>query len=492
MDTAHLPLAWGPLEHPMALSVGNPHLVFFVPDETAIELDQLGPSIEHDPAFPERINVNVASVRDDGIHLLTWERGAGLTLRLRHRRLRHRGRGDRPEEGALPGQGPYARRSADHRLGTGRADPDAGRGDRCIQGRDRSGGLRLTAARTITLGCRLNFAESEAMRALAGDDTIIVNSCAVTNEAVRQTRQAIRRAHREAPEKRIVVTGCAAQLDPQAFAAMPEVSRVVGNADKYDASAFAKSTFVLSEVEGRSETVVPAPFDKLRTKGVERRYLSLTSWRHQPHPWPPASSPASGALSPSRPGAIIVAPSARSGRRADRAGRCRTRPFATRSRASSTGAREIVLTGVDITGYENGLGQLCQRLLADLPQLKRLRLSSLDSIEIDDALMELVAGEPRLLPHFHLSLQAGDDLILKRMKRRHSRAQAVATVDRLRKARPDVTIGADLIAGFPTESEEAALNSLRASRRLRHRRRPISSPSRRAPTRRRPNASARA
>ena len=125
------------------------------------------------------------------------------------------------------------------------------------------------------------------------------------------------------------------------------------------------------------------------------------------------------------------------------------------------GAREIVLTGVDITSYDGGLGPLCQRLLADLPQLKRLRLSSLDSIEIDEALMELVAGEQRLLPHFHLSLQAGDDLILKRMKRRHSRAQAVATVERLKRARSDVTIGADLIAGFPTESEEAALNSLR-------------------------------
>ena len=125
------------------------------------------------------------------------------------------------------------------------------------------------------------------------------------------------------------------------------------------------------------------------------------------------------------------------------------------------GAKEIVLTGVDITGYEDGLGALCQRLLADLPTLKRLRLSSLDSIEIDEALMELIAGEPRLLPHFHLSLQAGDDLILKRMKRRHSRAQAVVTVERLKAARNEVTIGTDLIAGFPTESEEAALNSLR-------------------------------
>ena len=131
------------------------------------------------------------------------------------------------------------------------------------------------------------------------------------------------------------------------------------------------------------------------------------------------------------------------------------------AREIGAGAKEIVLTGVDITSYDGGLGPLCQRLLVDLPQLKRLRLSSLDSIEIDEPLMELVAGEPRLLPHFHLSLQAGDDLILKRMKRRHSRAQAVATVERLKKARAEVTIGADLIAGFPTESEVAALNSLR-------------------------------
>jgi len=131
------------------------------------------------------------------------------------------------------------------------------------------------------------------------------------------------------------------------------------------------------------------------------------------------------------------------------------------ARELDAGAKEIVLTGVDITSYDGGLGLLCQRLLSDLPSLKRLRLSSLDSIEIDEALMELVTAEPRLLPHFHLSLQAGDDLILKRMKRRHSRAQAVETVERLKTARSDVTIGADLIAGFPTESEEAALNSLR-------------------------------
>jgi len=328
----------------------------------------------------------------------------------------------------------------------------------------------LTAARTITLGCRLNFAESEAMRALAGGDTIIVNSCAVTNEAVRQTRQAIRRAHREAPDKRIVVTGCAAQLEPGSFAAMPEVSRVVGNAEKYSAHAYAParhpglepgSTFLS---EGGKSRWIPG-----QARDDDRVMVSdvMTA------PVPPV---AAGFLSRVR---SFVAVQTGCDHRCtfcsiwQARGPSRSLPYeAVRDaieRELDAGAKEIVLTGVDITSYacpersrgEPGLGQLCQRLLTDLPRLQRLRLSSLDSIEIDDALMDLVADEPRLLPHFHLSLQAGDDLILKRMKRRHSRAQAVATVEKLKKARADVTIGADLIAGFPTESEEAALNSLR-------------------------------
>lgn len=289
-------------------------------------------------------------------------------------------------------------------------------------------------AETITLGCRLNFAESEAMRALAGDDTIIVNSCAVTNEAVRQTRQAIRRAHREQPGKRIIVTGCAAQLDPLSFAAMPEVSKVVGNADKYRLDSFANGNKVVaSDVMAAPVPPVAAGFlARVRSfvavqTGCDHRCTFCSIWQ---------------ARGPSR-----------------------SLPYeAVRdavARELDSGAKEIVLTGVDVTSYEAGLGKLCQRLLKDLRNLGRLRLSSLDSIEIDDDLMELVAGEARLLPHFHLSLQAGDDLILKRMKRRHSRAEAVETVARLKTARPEVTIGADLIAGFPTENEEAALNSLR-------------------------------
>ena len=277
---------------------------------------------------------------------------------------------------------------------------------------------------TITLGCRLNFAESDTIARLASPDEhwIVVNSCAVTNEAVRQTRQAIRHAHRRRPEAPILVTGCAAELDRSSFEAMPEVSRVVGNARKLNALA-------ANDVM----TAVPAGFlGHVRSfvaiqTGCDHRCTFCSIWQ---------------ARGPSR-----------------------SHPFeAIRDavvRELDRGAKEIVLTGVDITDYSGGLGLLCQRLLTAEPQLQRLRLSSLDSIEIDDALHELIAGEPRLLPHFHLSLQAGDDLILKRMKRRHSHAQAVRTIERIKAARSDATIGADLIAGFPTETEEMASNSLK-------------------------------
>ncbi|MEO7603080.1 MAG: tRNA (N(6)-L-threonylcarbamoyladenosine(37)-C(2))-methylthiotransferase MtaB [Sphingomicrobium sp.] len=291
----------------------------------------------------------------------------------------------------------------------------------------------MMEAETITLGCRLNFAESEMMRGLAGEDTIIVNSCAVTNEAVRQTRQAIRRARREQPDKRIIVTGCAAQLDPASFAAMPEVDRVIGNADKYRAEAYSSEHRVMvSDVMTAPAPPVAAGFlARVRSfvavqTGCDHRCTFCSIWHAR---GPSRSLPYEAVRD-----AIL--------------------------REIDGGAREIVLTGVDITSYDTGLGSLCQRLLIEIPEMKRLRLSSLDSIEIDEALMELVAGEPRLLPHVHLSLQAGDDLILKRMKRRHSRADAVAMVARLKAARPATSIGADLIAGFPTENEAAAANTL--------------------------------
>ena len=277
---------------------------------------------------------------------------------------------------------------------------------------------------TITLGCRLNFAESETIRHLAtdGEDWIVVNSCAVTNEAVRQTRQAIRRSYRERPDARILVTGCAAELDPKTFEVMPEVTRVVGNDNK------------IGSLGGNAEAVPAGFLGHVRSfvaiqNGCDHRCTFCSIWQ---------------ARGPSR-----------------------SLPFDAIREAVETelarGAKEIALTGVDITSYDHegmSLGVLCRELLTTIPSLERLRLSSLDSIEIDEALLELIAGEPRLMPHFHLSLQAGDDMILKRMKRRHSRADAVKTVARIKSARPDATIGADLIAGFPTESEDMALNSL--------------------------------
>jgi threonylcarbamoyladenosine tRNA methylthiotransferase MtaB len=268
---------------------------------------------------------------------------------------------------------------------------------------------------TITLGCRLNFAESEAMRRLApaGDDWVIVNSCAVTAEAVRQTRQAIRRARRERPTAKILATGCAVQLEPDRFRTMPEVDRI-------QTRDFAAPLTVAAGYLSRVRSFVAVQ------TGCDHRCTFCTIWQ---------------ARGPSR-----------------------SVPFeAIRdaiAREIDRGAKEIVLTGVDITDYDGGLGILCQRLLAAEPRLQRLRLSSLDSVEIDGALLELIGGEPRLMPHFHLSLQAGDDLILKRMKRRHSRADAVRIVERIKAARSDATIGADLIAGFPTETEEMAQRSL--------------------------------
>jgi len=282
---------------------------------------------------------------------------------------------------------------------------------------------------TVTLGCRLNFAESETIRRLAtaDGDWLVVNSCAVTNEAVRQTRQAIRQAKRSKPDTRILVTGCAAELDPKSFNEMPEVDRVVGNDNKI-------SSLQIGAV--KTSQIVPAGFlGHVRSfvgvqNGCDHRCNFCSIWQ---------------ARGPSR-----------------------SLPFeAIRQaveRELDRGAREIVLTGIDITSYDHdglSLGELCQKLLGSVPALDRLRLSSLDSVEIDEALLELIAREPRLMPHFHLSLQSGDDLILKRMKRRHSRSDAIRTVETIKAARSDATIGADMIAGFPTETEEMALNSLK-------------------------------
>jgi threonylcarbamoyladenosine tRNA methylthiotransferase MtaB len=275
---------------------------------------------------------------------------------------------------------------------------------------------------TITLGCRLNFAESATIARTAppGEDWVVVNSCAVTNEAVRQTRQAIRRAHRDRPSAKILVTGCAAELDSDSFAKLDGVSRVVGNSSKI-------SSLAANDVMAPAGLLANVKSFVAIQTGCDHRCTFCSIWQ--------ARGPSLSLPFEAIRGAV--------------------------DREIDRGAAEIVLTGVDITDYDGGLGNLCRRLLAAEPRLERLRLSSLDSVEIDDALFELIAGEPRLMPHFHLSLQAGDDLILKRMKRRHSRADAVRTVSRIKAVRPEATIGADLIAGFPTETEEMSLNSLK-------------------------------
>jgi threonylcarbamoyladenosine tRNA methylthiotransferase MtaB len=293
----------------------------------------------------------------------------------------------------------------------------------------------------ISLGCRLNIAESETIRTLvAGRDTVVINSCAVTNEAVRETRRAIRRARRERPEAEIVVTGCAAQIDPASFAAMPEVDRVIGNAEKLHSAAWQSPEAVMvGDIMAVRET---APHLAHAFAAHARAFVEVQNGCD--HRCTFCAIPFGRGNSRSVPaGAVIERIAA----------------------LVAAGHREIVLTGVDLTSYgpdlpgTPSLGLLVERILHHVPALERLRLSSLDSIEIDDRLFELLTGEARLMPHVHLSLQAGDDMILKRMKRRHCRAESVAIVARLKAARPDIAIGADLIAGFPTESEAMFANT---------------------------------
>jgi threonylcarbamoyladenosine tRNA methylthiotransferase MtaB len=303
----------------------------------------------------------------------------------------------------------------------------------------------MSGPELITLGCRLNLAESDAMRMLAGDqdDLIIVNSCAVTNEAVRQTRQAIRKAHRARPEARIVVTGCAAQVEPEAFAAMPEVSFVFGNAEKSSLASFARrgdaEKVRVADVFAIGEPPQPVTGFSDRT----RAFVQVQNGCD--HRCTFCIIPYGRGDSRSVPAGLVI----------DRI-----------KALVDDGIAEVVLTGVDVTSYGPDLpggptlGLLVERILRHVPDLRRLRLSSIDSVEIDGRLEEIICQEPRFMPHLHLSLQAGDDMILKRMKRRHSRAQAVAAVARLKAKRPEIAIGADLIAGFPTETEQMAANSL--------------------------------
>ena len=294
----------------------------------------------------------------------------------------------------------------------------------------------------VTFGCRLNAYESEVIRREAGAaglaDAVVVNTCAVTAEAVRQAKQSIRRIKRERPGARVVVTGCAAQTEPDVFARMVEVDRVVGNEEKLDARLWrtnekiavadimavkAMGPHAINSIEGRARAFVQVQ------NGCDHRCTFCII---------PYGRGNSRSL-PVRDVVVQV------------------------QRLVANGYREVVLTGVDITSYADGnarLGALVKRILREAPELARLRLSSIDSVEADADLLDALASEPRLMPHLHLSLQAGDDLVLKRMKRRHSRKDAITFCHRVRRLRLDVAFGADIIAGFPTETEAMFARSL--------------------------------
>lgn len=305
----------------------------------------------------------------------------------------------------------------------------------------------MSEPQIVTFGCRLNTYESEVMRGHAReaglDQTIIFNTCAVTAEAERQARQAIRKARRENPDALIIVTGCAAQINPEAFAKMPEVDRILGNTEKMQAQSFLshpQERILVNDIMAVKETALHL------VAGFEERARAFIQVQNGcNHRCTFCTIPYGRGNSRSVPIGEIVNQM---------------------HLLTEKGFQEIVLTGVDVTAYGEDLpgkptfSQMVRRVLTQVPALPRLRLSSLDSVEMDDAFFDLVATQPRLMPHFHLSLQAGDDMILKRMKRRHLRHDAISFCEKVKKIRPDVVFGADLIAGFPTETEEMFQNTL--------------------------------
>jgi threonylcarbamoyladenosine tRNA methylthiotransferase MtaB len=301
-----------------------------------------------------------------------------------------------------------------------------------------------SAVEIITLGCRLNAYESEAIGARAQEaglsDAVIINTCAVTQEAVRQARQAIRRARRERPDARIIVTGCAVQIDPTSFAAMPEADLVLGNVEKLQAHSYAPAALAapervrVADIMAVRETA-PHMIDGFKAR--TRVYLEVQNGCD--HRCTFCVIPFGRGNARSAPAGAVVEQVAR---------------------VVAAGAPEVVLTGVDLTSWgadlpgAPALGNLVARILKLVPDLPMLRLSSIDAVEMDDVLFDLVTTHPRVAPYLHLSLQHGHDLILKRMRRRHSTADALALIARLKAARSEIALGADLIAGFPTEAEE--------------------------------------
>jgi threonylcarbamoyladenosine tRNA methylthiotransferase MtaB len=305
---------------------------------------------------------------------------------------------------------------------------------------------------TLTFGCRLNAYEGEVMKAEAEkaglDNTIIINTCAVTSEAVRQAKQAIRKAKRDNPERRIIVTGCAAQTEARSFGDMAEVDLVIGNADKLKAESYAPIAFgvplndkvQVNDIMSVRETAAHL------IEGMDGRARAFVQVQNGcDHRCTFCIIPFGRGPSRSVPMGLVVEQI---------------------KKLVGNGYREVVLTGVDITSYGPDLpgtptlGKLTQQILRHVPDLPRLRISSIDSIEADPAFYDAIASDRRLMPHLHLSLQSGDDMILKRMKRRHSRADALDVVNKLRSLRPDIVFGADIIAGFPTETDEMFENSL--------------------------------
>ncbi len=302
-----------------------------------------------------------------------------------------------------------------------------------------------------TFGCRLNAFESEIIgshvAASAIPETIVINTCAVTNEAVRQARQAIRKARRENPGKKIIVTGCAAQVEPDTFAAMAEVDLVLGNSEKLDAASYRAGAFGMAgdeKVRVNDIMAVTETANHLIEGFGERARAFVQIQNGCDHRCTFCIIPYARGNSRSVPMGGVVGQI---------------------QRLVKSGFNEIVLTGVDITSYGGDLpgrptlGRLAKSILNGVPELARLRLSSIDSIEVDDTLLDLIANEERLMPHLHLSLQSGDDMILKRMKRRHSRDDTIAFCEQVRRQRPDIVFGADIIAGFPTETDAMFENS---------------------------------
>ena len=307
--------------------------------------------------------------------------------------------------------------------------------------------LNAADVEVVTFGCRLNAYESEVIRARAAEDgltdAVVFNTCAVTGEAVRQARQAIRRARRERPGARLIVTGCAAQIDPEAFAAMAEVDMVLGNAEKSAAGAYLPDTarVRVNDIMSVRETAGHL-VDGLKDRA--RAYVEVQNGCDHRC-------------------TFCIIPFGRGNSRSAAAGEVVEQI----RRLTAQGYQEVVLTGVDVTSWgadlpgQPTLGQLVSRILKLVPDLPRLRLSSIDAAEIDADLLRCLAEQPRLMPYLHLSLQAGDDMTLKRMKRRHNRADALKLIADVRAVRPDTAFGADLIAGFPTETEAMFENTLR-------------------------------